>query len=197
MSEPCQRDDRRCHCRHATLHGAGSDPPTRPGRRPNRPLRRGGRRLLSSDGTTGFSGQHHGRYPVSADECRPGAAVGPPRASGCARSGITALGCLAKDPKKRPESARALAEALEQVPASHWSRRTPRPGGKFTPRAVRLPFPPARSPRRRDERLRSALTGRFCCPRPNSEPISGRPGVRSLILQRCAGRGPCPRGRKK
>jgi serine/threonine protein kinase len=31
------------------------------------------------------------------------------------------LRCLAKDPKKRPESARGLAEALEQVPASHWS----------------------------------------------------------------------------
>jgi serine/threonine protein kinase len=31
------------------------------------------------------------------------------------------LRCLAKDPKKRPESARALAEALEQVPASQWS----------------------------------------------------------------------------
>ena len=93
-------DDRRFHCRHAALHGPGSDPPTRPGRRPNRPLRGGGRGLLSSDGTAGFSGQHHGRYPVSADEYRPGAAVSPPRASGCSRSGIAALALPGQGPEK-------------------------------------------------------------------------------------------------
>ena len=164
-------------CRHAALHGPGSDPPTRPGRRPDRPLRRGGRRLLSSDGTTGFSGQHPGRYPVSADEYRPGAAVSPPRASGCSRSGIAALALPGQGPEKAAGECSGASRGPGTGPGQPWSpadaegwwqthapgRSTPIPAGR-------------RSPRRLAQRLPSPLTRRFCRERPNNEHTSGRPG---------------------
>ena len=177
----CSPDDRRFRRRHAPLHGPGSDPATRPGRRPNRPLRGGGRRLLSSDGTTGFSGQHPGRYPVSADEYRPGAAVSPPRARGCSRSGIAALALPGQGPEKAAgECSGGQPRPWNRSRPANGPRRTPRAGGRLTLRAVRLPFPPAGSPRRLAQRPRSALTRRFCRERPNSEPISGRPGFQKL-----------------